>query len=148
MLLYPCALPPVSMGVANSAVALHVVSICHSSGLFLQQISEGFCFNFAVSPWPWLGSLSQLQKPQRALFSPGCSEVAWMRCLLSPELCAVQRSSKGEAEMQTSGWIIKWCHWQPILRPDVTHIWQPPLTTCPFLTSGDAEEQTCWSSLF
>lgn len=38
-LLHPCAIPPVCMGVVNSAGALHGVSICQSSGLFLQHIS-------------------------------------------------------------------------------------------------------------
>lgn len=95
-------------GVVNSALALHVVSICQSSGLFLQQISYEFCFNSCCKPVTPGWRPSTIAFPSSRTTGEACSPLVALEpevgtvaqtCCLSPlsseELCEVRRSLKG-----------------------------------------------------
>lgn len=105
---------------------------------FCNKFLKDFALTLAVSPWPVLGppapwpfpAPEEAERPRSPAAVPE-SEAARTRCLSAPRSCVRSGGPcEGEAEMQTWGWRIKWCHWQPIHRADVTRLAAPAAPSC------------------
>lgn len=105
---------------------------------FCNKFLRDFALTLAVSPWPLVGLPAPLpfpapEQPEGPVLLRLFRTPSWGRRLghaaslpSAPRSCVRSGGPwKGEAETQTWGWIIKWCHWQPIGRADVTRLAAP-----------------------